>query len=469
MFDITGINPSILIIDDEKDELTAYKFLLESMGLKNIHVLDDSRNALSCLRDIHSPIVFLDLNMPYKSGKEVLKEIKAHMPHVPVIICTANSELESAVECLKLGAHDYLVKPISMNTFGSALRNACEIGSLRSELISLKNMGLQPGLTKPDVFENIVTQSQIMKGLFQYIEAVAPSGQPVLILGETGVGKELIAKAVHDSSGLKGDFVAVDVSGLDDSLFSDTLFGHAKGAYTGADSARPGLIERAQDGTIFLDEIGDLNETSQVKLLRLLQERIYYPLGSDRPKHCSARIIAATNKDINSMAGGVGYFRRDLYYRLSTHLIKIPPLRDRREDIPLLAEKLASEAAKGMKKPVPYMSKHTLDILKNYSYPGNIRELKTYIFDAVARSGEIMEDRFLLERIGEESKAVSSGSNKERIGLESVFGHFPTIEELIEYAVTYALDSTNNNQSQAAKLLGISKQAINKRIQKRTR
>lgn len=169
------------------------------------------------------------------------------------------------------------------------------------------------------------------------------------------------------------------------------------------------------------------------------------------------------------MAGGAGYFRRDLYYRLSTHLIKIPPLRDRREDIPLLAEKLASEAAKGMKKPIPYMSKHTLDILKNYSYPGNIRELKTYIFDAVARSGEIMEDRFLLERIGEESKAASFGSNNERIGLESVFGHFPTIEELIEYAVTYALDSTNNNQSQAAKLLGISKQAINKRIQKRTR
>lgn len=467
MFDLTGINPSILIIDDEKEELAAYKFLLESMGLKDITTLDDGRNVLDTLEKLHSPVVFLDLNMPKKSGKEVLKEIKAQMPQIPVIICTANSDLETAVECLKLGAHDYLVKPISMSTFGSALRNASEIGSLRSELLSLKRIGTKTGLKHPEYFRSIVTCNSIMTGIFQYIESIAKSGQPVLVLGETGAGKELIAKAIHDSSGLKGEFVAVDVSGLDDSLFSDTLFGHQKGAYTGADSTRPGLVERAAGGTIFLDEIGDLNESSQVKLLRLMQERIYYPLGSDKPKQCQARIVAATNKDLNAMTVAGGTFRRDLYYRLSTHLIKLPSLRERKEDIPLLTEYLADEAATGMGKPVPVFSAQAMRMLANHDFPGNVRELKTYIYDAVARcSTDIMEDRFIAERLGEltreQTVQILSGEP-----LEQIFGHFPTLEEITQYAVTSAMKSANNNQSQAAKLLGISKQALNKRIQKR--
>ncbi|MGE4466077.1 sigma-54-dependent transcriptional regulator [Sphaerochaeta sp.] len=467
MFDLTGFNPSILIIDDEKEELTAYKFLLESMGLKDITTLDDSRNVLDTLEKLDSPVVFLDLNMPKKSGKEVLKEIKEHLPQVPVIICTANSDLETAVECLKLGAHDYLVKPISVSTFGSALRNASEIGSLRSELLSLKRIGTDTGLKNPENFKSLVTCSGIMTGIFQYIESIAKSGQPVLVLGETGAGKELIAKAIHDSSGLKGEFVAVDVSGLDDSLFSDTLFGHAKGAYTGADSTRPGLVERAAGGTIFLDEIGDLNETSQVKLLRLMQERIYYPLGSDKPKQCQARIIAATNKDLNAMTVAGGTFRRDLYYRLSTHLIKLPSLRERKEDIPLLTEYLAEEAAKGMDKPTPVFSLQAMRMLVGHDFPGNIRELKTYIYDAVARcNSDVMEDRFIAERLGEltREQAVQILSGEP---LEQIFGHFPTLEEITQYAVTSAMKSANNNQSQAAKLLGISKQALNKRIQKR--
>jgi len=469
LFDLTGLNPSILIVDDEKEELHAYKFLLESMGLKDITILDDSRNVLETLEQLDSPVVFLDLNMPKKSGKEVLKEIKAQMPHVPVIICTANSDLETAVQCLKLGAHDYLVKPISMSTFGSALRNASEIGSLRTELLSLKRIGTETGLKNPENFKSMVTQNSTMEGIFHYIESIAKSGQPVLVLGETGAGKELVAKAIHDSSGLKGEFVAVDVSGLDDSLFSDTLFGHAKGAYTGADSNRPGLVERAAGGTIFLDEIGDLNETSQVKLLRLMQERIYYPLGSDKPKQCQARIVAATNKDLNAMTVAGGSFRRDLYYRLSTHLIKLPALRERKEDIALLTEYLAEEAARGMGKPVPVFSTQAMRMLTAHDFPGNIRELKTYIYDAVARcTGDVMEDRFIAERLGEltreQTVQIISGEP-----LEQIFGHFPTLEEITQYAVTSAMKSANNNQSQAAKLLGISKQALNKRIQKRGR
>lgn len=461
MLDINKYNPTVLLVDDEKQELEAYRFLLESMGLQNIETVQDSRHVMGRLIGLKNPIVFLDLNMPHKSGREVLAEVREKMPHVPVIICTANSEIETAVECLKLGAHDYLVKPISMNSFGSALRNAVEILNLRSEVFSLKGIGLNGDLKNPDVFKNIITASQEMQNIFMYIESVATTDQPCLILGETGSGKELAAKAIHDASGLEGEFVAVDVSGLDDNLFADTLFGHVKGAYTGAENARPGLVERAKGGTLFLDEIGDLSEASQVKLLRLIQERIYYPLGSDKPKECEARIIAAANKNLT---GSQSDFRRDLYYRVSTHLLKLPPLRERKEDIPALAKHIVAEAAERMGRAVPEITKDAMDILITYPFPGNIRELKTYLVDAVARAGHgAVTADILSERIdvSEIRPAVTGGS------LESIFGRFPTLEELGEYAVDSALKQTDNNQSQAAKLLGISKQALHKRLKKR--
>jgi DNA-binding NtrC family response regulator len=369
------------------------------------------------------------------------------------------------VECLKLGAHDYLVKPISMATFGSSLRNALEIGTLRNEVMSLKGI---PFGNRPShkAFSKIVTQNSEMMEIFQYIEAIAESGQPTLVLGETGSGKELIAKAIHDVSGLPGDFVAVDVSGLDDTLFSDTLFGHARGAYTGADKARPGLLEKAQDGTIFLDEIGDLSEVSQVKLLRFLQEGVYYPLGADQPKHCRARVVAAANKDLQKMAGQPGGFRMDLYYRLSTHLIKVPHLRNRREDIPLLVKHLVENAARDMNRKTPLVSKEAMHLLLRHPFYGNIRELKTYLFDAVARCGgaEISQE-LIAERLGGSVQA-SRTELLEDNSLEKLFGQFPTLEKLTKYAIEEALEITSHNQSQAARLLGLSKQALHKRLKK---
>jgi DNA-binding NtrC family response regulator len=307
-----------------------------------------------------------------------------------------------------------------------------------------------------------------MFGLFQYIESIATSGLPTLILGETGSGKELIAKAIHEVSGLAGEFVAVDISGLDDTLFSDTLFGHARGAYTGAETVRAGMIEKAADGTIFLDEIGDLSEVSQVKLLRLLQEKIYYPLGSDQPKQCHARIITAANKDLTRLAGQDGEFRMDLYYRLSTHLLKVPPLRDRREDIPLLVEHLIADGAATMHKDIPTISQQAMNLLLRHPFWGNIRELKAYISDAVARCthGHIQE-HLIAERLAGVTPRTSSVLGKTN-PLEALFGHFPTLDELADYAVEMALNVSENNQSQASRLLGVSRQALNKRVKKKT-
>lgn len=469
MLDLGAKMPHVVLIDDEQSELDAYSFLLHSMGVKKIHTIQDSSKVLEQIEQIPAPIIFLDLNMPGKSGKEVLRELKEKWPQIPVIICTANSEIETAVECLKLGAHDYLVKPINMNSFGSALRNAMEISDLRTELLTLKGLSFpsRPFGEHP-VFKQIITQNPAMNAIFNYIESIAPSGQPVLILGETGTGKELLAKAVHDASGYQGEYVAIDVSGLDDTLFSDTLFGHAKGAYTGATGERSGLLETAVGGTIFLDEVGDLSEVSQVKLLRVLQEGIYYPLGSDKPKTSRARIIAATNRPQTSLTGQERGFRRDLYYRLSTHLIKVPPLRERREDLPLLVNHLISEAAENMGKERPQISRQALQLLLKHPFAGNIRELKTYIYDAVARcQDDEIPANLIWERLSGTELDLSAPSARHGTApLEKIFGHFPTLEELVEYSINQALEATDNNQTQAAKLLGISKQALNKRLKK---
>ncbi len=473
MLNLSNVNTDIILVDDEQSELDAYSFLLQSMGLKRITTVKDSRRLLSVMEKHHTAIVFLDLNMPHKSGKEVLKELKEIYPHIPVIICTANSDIEMAVECLKLGAHDYLVKPINTETFGSALRNALEILALRNEVMTLKGFSFSRQLNDPKHFSKIITKNRVMTGLFHYIESIAASGQPVLVLGETGSGKELFARAIHDVSGHPGKFVAVDVSGLDDTLFSDTLFGHKKGAFTGAEKDRTGLIEKAAQGTLFLDEIGDLNKTSQVKLLRLIQEGVYYPLGDDHPKKCQARIVTATNRKLSNPGGMEDEFRIDLYYRLSTHLIQIPPLRDRKEDIPLLTAYLADLASKSMLKAIVTISKSLLDLFSALPFPGNVRELKTYIYDAVAQchSGELSEhdikNRLSIEPVRVKSESCPESDRDKKISIEGIFGQFPTLSKLTEYAIDKAMEASGNNQSKAAKVLGISKQALSKRLKKR--
>jgi len=294
------------------------------------------------------------------------------------------------------------------------------------------------------------------------------TSQPVLITGKTGVGKELIARAIHSLSGRKGSLVAVNVAGLDDTTFSDTLFGHKRGAFTGADRVRDGLIEKAADGTLFLDEIGDLHPTSQVKLLRLLQEREYYPLGADVPRPTNARIIVATNRDLPALQAS-GTFRADLYYRLLLHRINVPPLRERQDDIPLLVEFFLQSAADELGKARPTPPPELFTLLCVYDFPGNIRELKAMIFDAVSRheSGKLSLSSFqeILQHPPSAEAADSVAAPSTTDTLYASLDRLPTLKESEKLLIQEALKRTEGNRTLSATLLGITRQTLHRRLQ----
>lgn len=315
----------------------------------------------------------------------------------------------------------------------------------------------------------IVTQNKNMLSLMQYVEIISNSHKAVLINGETGVGKELVARALHSMSKQQGKFVSVNISGLDDLMFSDTLFGHRKGAYTGANQDRDGLLKKAANGTIFLDEIGDLNEISQVKLLRLLQENEYYPLGSDNPLQSNARLVVASNHNLRQLANE-GRFRKDFYYRLCTHQVSIPPLRDRLDDIPLLLDHFIEETAKIMGKEKPSYRKELVDLLRSYDFPGNVRELKAMVFDSVTRtSSSKLSPEYFSDRINRErdSFPVQEDAPRNPTGASGItFDRFPTLKQAEAELIRKALEIAKNNQGMAARLLGITRQALNNRLQR---
>jgi DNA-binding NtrC family response regulator len=275
-----------------------------------------------------------------------------------------------------------------------------------------------------------------------------------------------MAKAIHQLSGCKGEFVAVNVAGLDDNMFSDTLFGHKKGAFTGADQAREGLVTKAGGGTLFLDEIGDLPEMSQIKLLRLMQEREFYPSGSDIAKKCDARILLATNRNLTELVSS-GKFRNDLYYRLKAHQVNVPPLRDRLDDIPLLVDHFIKEAADLFVKASPTPPQQLATMLSLYTFPGNVRELEAMVFDAVVRhSSGILSMESFKEAISVEMSEQVMPNDKSTFEnqLSAIFGRFPTIDQVEEYMIEEAMRLAAGNQSLAANMLGMSRQTLNKRL-----
>lgn len=459
-------NP-VLLVDDEIEMLRSFELALRSAGFKNILKCHDSREVMPLLSRQEIELILLDLTMPFISGDELLPVITQDYPEIPVIVITGNDELETAVQCMKANAFDYMVKPVEEGRLVSGVKRVIEVRELQKENRLLKERILSDTLANPEAFSEIITNNKTMLSLFQYVESIATSPQPILITGETGVGKELMAIAVHTLSERQGPFVSINAAGIDDNIFSDTLFGHFKGAFTGADEMRKGLVEKASGGSLFLDEIGDLSPDSQVKLLRLVQEREYYPLGSDLPKTADARIIVATNQNLQTLQKS-GRFRKDLYYRLSTHHLHIPPLCERQDDLPLLVEHFLNEASQSLGKKAPSYPPELMMLLSNYNFPGNIRELETIIYDAVSdhKSKKLSMERFQThidkERATPRPDQVESLAND--VSWFSGSGPLPTLDQACLLLIIEAMKRTNYNQSMAARLLGISRQRLSRHL-----
>ncbi len=455
----------VLLVDDELPWLRSLSMTLEGPGgISNLIQCNDSRKAMDFLATREIGLVLLDLTMPHISGEQLLERIVAEYPQVSVIILSGMNQLETAVNCMRLGAFDYFVKTVEEGRLIEGVRRAVRMIELEQENRAIRQRFLDDQCSSHQAFAQIVSQNAAMCARFKYLEAVAPSNQPILITGESGVGKELFARAIHDLSKKTGILVSVNVAGLDDNVFADTLFGHVKGAFTGADTPRKGMIESAGNGTLFLDEIGDLSPVSQVKLLRLLQESEYYPLGSDQPKQMSARVVVATHADLDKKMAS-GEFRRDLYYRLISHHVHIPPLRDRKDDLTLLLDHFLTQISLklGKKKPTP--PKELAVLLSTYSFPGNVRELEAMIYDAVSlHDSKTLSMKSFLERIGQQGEPAlldpAPVSENPFSGLEEL----PTLTQASQLLVDEALQRSAGNQSIAARLLGISQPALSKRV-----
>jgi len=460
----------ILVVDDEEMTLKSCEVALLSSGLDNIICIQDSRQVAGVLKDHKIGVILLDLTMPNISGEDLLHTISQEYPEIPIIIITGANDVETAVKCMRNGAFDYMVKPIEKSRMISGVHRAIELKDLRQENILLKKRILSDELEDPGAFREIITRSKSMKSIFRYVEAISKTQQPVLITGETGVGKELMARAIHQLGSSRKPFVPINVAGLDDNVFSDALFGHKKGAFTGADQTRSGLVEKASRGILFLDEIGDLSLASQVKLLRLLQEKEYFPLGSDLAKRADTRIIVATNQNLLERLES-GRFRKDLYYRLRTHHVDIPPLRDRLEDLPVLVDYFLEQGSEALGRKIPAYPRELITLLSTYHFPGNIRELKSMIFDAVSKHKSRMLSMVTFRSIispgdpsPRESPAEGAGEEKPNLQFSD---KLPSIKEAGDMLIDEALKRARGNQTIAAGLLGITQQALSKRLRKR--
>nr|WP_321258863.1 sigma-54 dependent transcriptional regulator [uncultured Pseudodesulfovibrio sp.] len=464
----------ILVVDDEKSALQSFEIALYASGYSNVITCEDSRKVMSLMEKQQFSLVLLDLVMPHIGGPALLKMIKEKYPWLPIIIISAVSDGKSVIQCMRDGARDYLFKPVDKTELAKRVRSTLEFKDMEQENARLREQILETKLKHPEMFSKILTQNSKMLSIFKYCEAVAGSQNPILITGETGTGKELIAQAIHHLSMRCGEFVAVNVAAFDDPVFADSLFGHVRGAFTGADKARKGLVEQANGGTLFLDEIGDLSLSSQVKLLRLLQEQEYFPVGSDLPKKANVRVVTSTLKNLSTLKQE-GKFREDLYYRLVGHQVTLPPLRERLDDISLLLDYFLECEATEQGKKKPAYHPELLNFLRTYSFPGNVRELKAMASDAVSQHC---------------SRMLSSASFKNHIQSEdSLGGVVPHVEETASWdtvnfppeslpplkevvskisttLINTAMERSGGNQSAAARILGISQQSLSLKLKK---
>jgi two-component system NtrC family response regulator len=447
-------NFSILIVDDEVSQ----RDVLAGYLKKKRHTVQQSSSvseALQIIQNQHVDLVLTDYKMPDKTGFDLLQEIKKVDTEVVVVLMTAFGTIEGAVEAMRAGAYDYLTKPIELDEIDLLIKRLQE----RQQLIS-ENKLLREQLVEKYSFTEIISQSAQMQEVLSTVSRVAQTKAPVLIRGESGTGKELIARAIHFNSSRSGKpFIAVNCAALNDNLLESELFGHEKGAFTGAEKQRRGRFELADGGTIFLDEIGDISSATQVRLLRVLQEQKFERVGGSETISVDVRVIAATHKNLEEAILN-GKFREDLFYRLNVVAVEIPPLRKRREDIAVLLDYFLLLFSKEHKKKKLNFSKEAWEHLNRYDYPGNVRELENIVQRSVIFSrGETIttED---LPQIVKNIKNESSVTKK----LNENFSE--QIEKLEKDLIFEALRMHSNNQSKAAEQLGLSERNLRYRLKK---
>jgi DNA-binding NtrC family response regulator len=452
-------SPSVLVVDDDPSVIELVSVYSREAGFGEVQGAGTASEGLDLLKAGSFKLVLLDLGLPDRPGSDALLEFLSVVRDIPVAVVTADGRVETAVRCMRGGAYDFIDKPVSPARLLSLLSHAAENTRLRALQAAGSSVDRNPA------FDRLVTVSPAMFGLFHVIERLASSPLPVLVTGESGAGKELVAKAIHDLSGRVGPYVPVNIAGLDGPLFADVLFGHARGAYTGADQVRHGLVRKAEGGTLFLDEIGDIGPDIQVKLLRFMQDGEYYPLGSDKPERSACRIILATHVDL-AKAVKAGRFRADLYYRLMAHTVSIPALRDRREDIPALVKYFMQQAAPHFGMSVQHLDPAFAAVLAVYDFPGNVRELAAMVYGAVADSSSGRPSlSYVRDYITRQRQDASSGTAYTCPDYSyEIDSRFPPLEELEMQHIREALRRTGGNQSAAAMLLGISQPTISRRI-----
>lgn len=461
---------SVLVVGDERTVWRATGVSLRTPGIHNVLTSDGCCELLQLLSEAPVGVLVVDLSMPHTSGRKFLERVAAERPDIPIMIMTEVTEADSAADRVRTEGTDHFVGPVDNDCTSASAMRALETGPSRDELYSLKENVSRNELKHPEAFVEVISENEVMRSLFQYVEAIAPSEQPVLISGETGTGKGLFAGAIHRLSQCTGKMIAVNVEGLDDKAFSEVLFGRTNGAVSGTDRMRDGVVAEAAGGTLFFDEIGDLNEASQLRLLRLLQDSAYDPPGSVQQRIGQTRIVVATNRDLQAGMND-GAFRKDLYYRLRAHHIHVPPLRARKEDLPGLVAHFLERAAASLGKKTPKLPAELLDLLRTYHFPGNIRELQAMTHDSVAQHpGGILSLKSFRAAIGQGHIAVQRNMRPDDVvsKFTGVFGdRLPTLAESEEFLMSQALRLAKGNQSNAARMLGLTRQALNKRLVRR--
>lgn len=461
----------VLLVDDEEHSLASFDIALKTHGINHTIRCADGRRVQDLATEEQPEVILLDLIMPGVSGHDILAWLNQRHPQIPVIVITGVNEVETAVDCMRRGAFDYIVKPVSTERLLPSITRAMEVRQLRRENSRLTNRFFSSDLKHPEAFNAMLTEHPKMQAVFLYCEAVAQGRQPVLITGETGVGKEEVAKAIHRLSGRKGRFVTLNAAGLDEQQLAASLFGHLKGAFAGADQSRPGLIDKAKGGTLFLDEIDQLGPAFQISLLQLLENREYLPVGAEQGKTADVRLLVASRQNPDQLQES-GQLRHDLYYRLSTHHVHVPPLRERTEDIPLLLDHFLGEAAKEFRKRKPVYHQEIIPLLKNYYFPGNIRELRGMVFDAMSghRARLLRTETFIKAVQGRLGTPAGGKAKAEAPVYDTEWAQkldrLPSLKIAALTLVQEALRRSGNNQRVAAGLLGITPQALNQRLRR---